>query len=289
MDVKVFRTFLELAKVRHFGRAAENLYLTQAAVSARIKQLETYFDAPLFTRDRNNIKLTPAGERLVEHAQVMVARLQQAKQEVSQESNHVFQLTLAGTANVWDAYLQTHLLTITEQLQNHAFVAEVMSREQLNRHLIERNLDMAFAFEQIKAEELVCNKIADIQLCLVSTQPQEVETVFDSGYVYVDWGSRFASEHSLRHPKMTQPLLKTSTANIALHYLLKKGGSAYLPKDLIQPYLQQGQLYPVAFAQEWQRSIYLSYRKNSLVLDAIREVEAKAQHAFSFSVEELKA
>ncbi len=35
MDVKVFRTFLELAKVRHFGRAAENLYLTQAAVSVR--------------------------------------------------------------------------------------------------------------------------------------------------------------------------------------------------------------------------------------------------------------
>ncbi len=47
MDVKVFRTFLELAKVRHFGRAAENLYLTQAAVSARIKQLENHFDAQL--------------------------------------------------------------------------------------------------------------------------------------------------------------------------------------------------------------------------------------------------
>lgn len=31
MDVKVFRTFLELARVRHFGRAAENLYITQAA------------------------------------------------------------------------------------------------------------------------------------------------------------------------------------------------------------------------------------------------------------------
>ena len=40
MDVKVFKTFLELAQVGHFGKAAENLYITQAAVSARIKQLE---------------------------------------------------------------------------------------------------------------------------------------------------------------------------------------------------------------------------------------------------------
>ena len=79
MDVKVFKTFLELANVRHFGRAAENLYITQAAVSARIKQLENYFDTQLFIRNRNNIKLTSSGERLVSYAEVMVATLQQAK------------------------------------------------------------------------------------------------------------------------------------------------------------------------------------------------------------------
>ena len=79
MDVKVFRTFLEVARVRHFGRAAENLYLTQAAVSARIKQLEGYFDTQLFIRDRNNIKLTSSGERLIGYAEVMVSTLQQAK------------------------------------------------------------------------------------------------------------------------------------------------------------------------------------------------------------------
>ncbi|MGR5543027.1 LysR family transcriptional regulator, partial [Vibrio campbellii] len=61
MDVKVFRTFLEVARTKHFGKASENLYITQAAVSARIKQLENYFDTQLFTRDRNNIKLTSAG------------------------------------------------------------------------------------------------------------------------------------------------------------------------------------------------------------------------------------
>ena len=42
MDVKVFKTFLEVANTRHFGRAADNLFITQAAVSARIKQLEEF-------------------------------------------------------------------------------------------------------------------------------------------------------------------------------------------------------------------------------------------------------
>ncbi|WP_082880488.1 MULTISPECIES: LysR family transcriptional regulator [unclassified Oleiphilus] len=39
MDIELLRTFLEVKNTRHFGKAAENLYLTQAAVSARIKQL----------------------------------------------------------------------------------------------------------------------------------------------------------------------------------------------------------------------------------------------------------
>ena len=33
MDTDLLRTFIEVSKTRHFGRAAENLYLTQSAVS----------------------------------------------------------------------------------------------------------------------------------------------------------------------------------------------------------------------------------------------------------------
>ena len=63
MNTDLLRTFLEVAKTRHFGHAAENLYLTQSAVSSRIRQLETTVGVPLFTRQRNNILLTPSGDR----------------------------------------------------------------------------------------------------------------------------------------------------------------------------------------------------------------------------------
>ncbi|MBY7668256.1 LysR family transcriptional regulator [Vibrio anguillarum] len=273
MDVKVFRTFLELAKVRHFGRAAENLYLTQAAVSARIKQLENYFDAQLFTRDRNNIKLTSAGERLVGYAEVMVATLQQAKFELSLENGRALQLTLGGTPNVWDAHLQNCLSVVTDAFSGYGFMAEVMGREQLNRSLLERTLDMAFAFDPIKAEELNCKKVADLVLVLVSTRPDTLETAFDNKYVYVDWGSRFASEHAERHPKTPTPYLRTSTARIALDFILEKGGSAYLPTSLVKPFIHSGQLYRIGNVEDWQRPIFLSYRKNSSSIEAIMQVE----------------
>ena len=273
MDVKVFRTFLEVARVRHFGRAAENLYLTQAAVSARIKQLEGYFDTQLFIRDRNNIKLTSSGERLIGYAEVMVSTLQQAKFELSLESGKALQLTLGGTPNIWDAYLQNCLSVVTDSFGGYGFMAEVMGREQLNRNLLERTLDMAFAFDQIKAEELNCKKVADLVLVLVSTQPDDLESVFQHKYVYVDWGTRFSSEHAERHPKVPAPYLRTSTARIALDFILEKGGSAYLPVSLVEPFIESGQLYKVKGVEDWYRPIYLSYRKNSTSVEAIMQVE----------------
>ena len=58
MDIRFLTTFIEVANTRHFGKAAENLYLTQSAVSARIKLLEEYFHSTLFIRQRNSIQLT---------------------------------------------------------------------------------------------------------------------------------------------------------------------------------------------------------------------------------------
>lgn len=69
MDTDLLKTFLEVNRTRHFGKAAENLYLTQSAVSARIRLLEQQVGMQLFTRARNNVQLTSAGEKLIRHAE----------------------------------------------------------------------------------------------------------------------------------------------------------------------------------------------------------------------------
>lgn len=273
MDVKVFQTFLEVAKEKHFGRASENLYITQAAVSARIKQLEEYFDTRLFTRHRNNIQLTSAGQRLVGYAEVMVSTLKQATFDLSLESNKALQLTIGGTPNIWDAYLQNCLSIVTDSLTGYGFVAESLGREQLNRKLLERTLDLAFSFDPFKVEEFKSHQIAELTLVLVSTEKRELEEAFKDKYVYVDWGTQFAFEHADRHPNIPAPYLRTSTGRIALDFILEKGGCAYLPSSLVDPFLESGQLYQVEGSEVWSRALFISYRKNSTSLEAILQVE----------------
>lgn len=273
MDIRVLSTFLEVAHVRHFGRAADNLYITQAAVSARIKQLENYFGTILFTRDRNNIKLTSSGERLIPYAEIMVTTLKQAKYELSLEGPKALQLTIGGTANIWDAYLQNCLSVVTNAFTGYGFNAEVLSRDQINRRLLDRTLDMAFAFDFLKADELEWKQIADLTLILVSTSPCSLDTALEQGYVYVDWGTAFASEHAQRHPQNIAPYLRTSTGRIALDFILEKGGSAYLPSSVVTPFLHSRKLIKVTDSEELSRPLYLGFRKNSSSIHAIHEVQ----------------
>ena len=64
MNINLLKTFLEVARLGHFGKAADRVCLTQAAVSARIKQIEDKLGVTLFTRKRNDIQLTAEGRRL---------------------------------------------------------------------------------------------------------------------------------------------------------------------------------------------------------------------------------
>jgi DNA-binding transcriptional LysR family regulator len=72
MDISVARTFLEVVKTGSFVRAAENLNLTQTAVSARIRVLEDQLDRPVFVRNKAGARLTPAGEQFLRFATTLV-------------------------------------------------------------------------------------------------------------------------------------------------------------------------------------------------------------------------
>lgn len=61
--------FLAAAKSLNFSRAAESLFITQSALSQRIKNLELTMGAILFIRDPSQIKITEIGEKLLRYCQ----------------------------------------------------------------------------------------------------------------------------------------------------------------------------------------------------------------------------
>ncbi|BAU94418.1 LysR family transcriptional regulator [Corynebacterium suranareeae] len=72
IDLNKLEHFLGVARTKSFIRAAEELHISQSALSRSIQSLESFYKVTLFNRDRGGARLTAAGENLLEHARDLV-------------------------------------------------------------------------------------------------------------------------------------------------------------------------------------------------------------------------
>jgi DNA-binding transcriptional LysR family regulator len=82
LDVKQLRVLKAVAEHGSFSAAAESLSYTQPAISQQIAALEKQANATLVDRGSRGVRLTDAGRALVEHAEVVIARLAAAEAEL---------------------------------------------------------------------------------------------------------------------------------------------------------------------------------------------------------------
>jgi len=96
------RVFEAAARHRNFTRAAEELGMTQAAVSYQIKLLESRLGAPLFLRLARHVELTDAGRRLAPQVSEAFDALRHAFAGVGTDTGRVLSISAANTfASNW--------------------------------------------------------------------------------------------------------------------------------------------------------------------------------------------
>ena len=264
MDTDLLRTFIEVSKTRHFGRAAETLYLTQSAVSFRIRQLEQQLGVSLFARHRNNIQLTLAGERLLPYAESILQTLGRAKQELVQQGANRHQLAIGSPLFCWELGLQEWLDNWFEQSPQHHLRLELGNREQLCRQLLERTLDLAILGEPSKIEEVTVRPFAEYPLCLVSRQAGLLMSqVAQQPWVMVENQAIFSNTPLPTELQNQAPVLVTPSLRQAIQHLKRHGGVAYLPHPAVASLIREGELHLVEGAPALSRSLFLAYLTNA--------------------------
>ncbi|WP_086929427.1 LysR family transcriptional regulator [Agarilytica rhodophyticola] len=264
MNTDLLRTFLEVAKTRHFGHSAENLYLTQSAVSSRIKQLEAMIGVPVFTRQRNNILLTTAGERLLPHAESLLASWQLAVQEVGVPTKKNAQLSLGGTSNLWDTFLQSLLPKLAIKFPNLYMRTEINNSQHLVRSLLGGRVDIFATLDPPANNDFEAEVIGDLELIMVCNHAgKQIEDIPNLGYVFVDWGTAFNIQQARLFTEPVAPILHTAQSRIALEFILSHRGAAYLPRALVQSYLDDQNLFQVSDCLEVKQEVFAVYIKGS--------------------------
>jgi len=96
------RVFDAAARHQNLSRAAEELNMTQSAVSYQIKQIEAFVGAPLFVRAARGVRLTARGEQLAPMVQAALASLSRAFRAVSDKAHSVLTIsTMQTIAGNW--------------------------------------------------------------------------------------------------------------------------------------------------------------------------------------------
>jgi diguanylate cyclase (GGDEF)-like protein len=264
MDISLLKTFLEVARLGHFGKAADALFVTQSAVSARIKLLESSLGVTLFNRRRNDIQLTPAGLRLRKHAETIVRGWDRARQEIALEPECNNALAVGCQYDLWKILIGNWAAVMRRQQAGTALHIELQAADILVQRVVAGVFDLVFVFEPPQIPGLEIRQVMEISLLLVSGSPGlSAAEAMEQDYLMVDWGSAFAHAHAEHFPDSSSAVARLGSGVLALDMLLTGGGAAYLAERMVQQPFEQGSLFRVDDAPVITRSAFAVYRSGS--------------------------
>ncbi|HIX58975.1 MAG TPA: LysR family transcriptional regulator [Candidatus Blautia gallistercoris] len=144
MEFYQLEQFLSLAQTCNMHVTAEQLHITQPALSKSLKKLEAELECPLFERRRNKLVLNEYGKILLQHSSAIMEEIQQLRKEIweQQEKSKVF-ITCSGYAIAALYFIMPHIA--------HAFPHRVFLCS------VEKVTDYSRLFEEGKFDFILSN------------------------------------------------------------------------------------------------------------------------------------
>ncbi|MGL4860515.1 MAG: HTH-type transcriptional regulator HdfR [Enterobacteriaceae bacterium] len=226
MDIDLLKTFLEVSRTRHFSRAAESLYLTQSAISFRIRQLENQLGVILFTRQRNNIHLTSAGKNLLPFAEKLIATWQEACQKIV--ATEQMSISVGAQGFLWETLLIPWVEQACRLYPALQMESKMADRSTLLDQLHQREIDVLVTTEASKIDELQSVQIGELSLTKFSARKAVHHK--KPPYIHVEWNNDFVLTDT------ASALLSTGSAQLARQLLKSSGGYTFLPVKWAKSY-----------------------------------------------------
>jgi LysR family transcriptional regulator, low CO2-responsive transcriptional regulator len=188
ITIRQIKAFESVARNLSFSRAAEDLHLTQPAVSMQIKQMEDLAGLPLFTHVGKRILLTEAGELMLRHTRMILADLKAAEQSFANFRTRDTQRLRIGVVTS-GSYFFPHLISgFLQGKTGLELDMTVRSRDQLIELLRNDRIDLAVIVHAPNDPLIIAEVFAPNPFVLVCSPTHPLASEHDIPY------SRIASE-----------------------------------------------------------------------------------------------
>lgn len=136
------KVFYTAAKRLSSTRAAEELYITQPAVTKHIHEIEGYYKTKLFDRRGTRIRLTPAGDLLLRHAEQIFSNYRNLEFEMSSlNQRHSGRLRIGASTTIAQYVLPPALAAFHRQFRDIKLTLAISNTEQIEQALQKSDID----------------------------------------------------------------------------------------------------------------------------------------------------
>ncbi|MEM6988110.1 MAG: LysR family transcriptional regulator [Pseudomonadota bacterium] len=256
LTLKQLETFVAVADLGGFSRAADRLSTTQPNVSARIASLEGALGGALFVRDSGQPRLTELGERTLASARDVLAARDTLIDVAASPRLYEGSIRLGVTEVIAATWLSDLLVALRNQIPNVLVELTVGLSLELTQALQARELDLALQNGPFR--EHFSGELALGSCSMVWVAPPERE--LPSGDLdHVALRNHPILTHtrgSRPHQQLTEyfatkagarpRIVPSSNLSVCIELLIKGYGIACLPAPMAAPHLAAGAIVPIA-------------------------------------------
>lgn len=279
MELNQLKTFQTIAFHKSFSKAAEELVLTQPAVTSQIKNLESELGEPLIDRLGRAVSLTPAGEAFLVYVQQILSLIEEASGVVRQFSNQRGRLTIGA------GYTTTifRLPDILRQYRLDYPRIEIQVRNGasnlINRLVYENMVDLGLVTTIDLSLNLKTLPVFQDRIWLLAPPDFSAEIsavgleaepliLFRTGSGF----RRFLDDQFQKNRFQPNISIELESIEAIIRFIHSGLGLAFLPEIAVKDELAQGNLKKVVI-KEWGemfRQTYLIYRRDKYLSWAVK-------------------
>ncbi len=168
MELRHLRYFLAVADTRSFTRAAGRLHMTQPTLSHQVKQLEQLIGTKLFERGARDIELTAAGRLFKPYCERILKEIESSALAISElEGLMRGSLRMAVFHSFSHSMLPPIMAQFALRYPGVHVTARLVPRNEMERDLVNAELDMAVAYIAGDNDQIVAERLFDEELVLV--------------------------------------------------------------------------------------------------------------------------
>ena len=261
-NLSTYRIFYEVAKSGNISKAAEQLYISQPAISKTIVRLEDSLEIKLFKRNSRGVSLTDEGKVLFQYIKDAFAHIQEAEETLQKMKDfHIGHLDIGASSTLCRFILLPYLKAFMKEYPNIRISLKNQDSGKTLHLLEDHQIDLALA--------ALPKKLGNNQEILLKNIRGEAFSLFQDANVMLLEEQNLSRHHIENYLKENQiycpQIMELNTMDLLIDSAKIGIGIAWVIRDFVAEDLKNGQLVEIKLPQPIQkrRIAFLYNNKNN--------------------------